>query len=181
MSLNPLFSLFRFHVRRQWQMQPLAFTILCVSTLAVSGAMAIYIHAWEEQETVEGAWHTIVDERPTTAHVAPEVPKSQMVLPAFRSKHLVEALDRAAREAQLPLDEIQFALEDNGNQPYLRYWATLTVSSGYPAIRRFLDRLRDELVALSIDAISCSRADIGATGVTCELAVSAFYRRGEHG
>jgi hypothetical protein len=51
-------------------------------------------------------------------------------------------LNDAAESSKLSLDEISFSLDENANQPYLRYHATLTVSSGYPAIRRFLDQVR---------------------------------------
>ncbi len=102
-------------------------------------------------------------------------------LPRFEPNKLVEAINRLALNTKLPLDEISFVLEDNRNQPYLRYRATLSVSSRYPAIRRFLDALEAEQPQVALDAISCERDDIAAAETTCDVNLSAFYRRQERG
>ena len=102
-------------------------------------------------------------------------------LPRFEPNKLVEAINRLAQNTKLPLDEITFVLEDNHNQPYLRYRATLSVSSRYPAIRRFLDALEIEQPQVALDAISCERDDINAAETNCDVNLSAFYRRPDHG
>lgn len=102
-------------------------------------------------------------------------------LPRFEPNKLVEAINRLALNTKLPLDEISFVLEDNHTQPYLRYRATLSVSSRYPVIRRFLDALEAEQPQVALDAISCERDDIGAVDTNCDVNLSAFYRRQDHG
>ncbi|HEY8023538.1 MAG TPA: hypothetical protein VIF60_03160 [Burkholderiaceae bacterium] len=98
-------------------------------------------------------------------------------LPEFDNTSLVKVLNHLAGETKLTLDEVSFALDDNANQPFLRYRATLTVSSGYPTIRRFLDQVHAELPQASLDSIVCTRDDITTLEPTCDLIFSAFYRK----
>ena len=112
--------------------------------------------------------------------VTPQQNTSRADLPRFEPNKLVEAINRLAASTKLPLDEVSFVLEDNRNQPYVRYRATLSVSSRYPAIRHFLDALQAEQ-PVALDGISCERDDIVAADTTCDVTLSAFYRRQEHG
>jgi len=152
---------------------------LAASALVMLAILGMYIQQWEDVHAAEHEWQELSSRTP--GHIDQTGEKQQVALPEFQSKHLVDALGRVAQETKLPLDEVQFSLDDNGNLPYLRYRATLTVSSSYPVIRRFLDLLREEVAAISLDAISCTRADIGAPELICELTLSAFYRKGGHG
>jgi hypothetical protein len=103
------------------------------------------------------------------------------VLTAFENTQLVDVLNRVAEESKLSLDEVSFVLDENANQPYLRYRATLTVSSTYPTIRRFLDQVRTSQPDISLDSITCTRDDIATVELTCDLVLSAFYRKADHG
>jgi len=181
MTFNELVLYLRFHLRRQWQMQPLALVALTVSVFAIAGTIAIYSHAKNEKVAADSEWRAL-DERTQKLRNAEQSRSEQPpVLPVFRSKHLVEVIGRTAESMKMPLEEIQFSLEDNGNQPYLRYRATLTVSSSYSVVRDFLALLHEEVAGISIDTISCARADIGVSELTCDIAVSAFYQRSDRG
>jgi hypothetical protein len=94
---------------------------------------------------------------------------------------LLQALNSAAESTKLSLDEISFAMDDNVTQPYLQYHATLTVTSNYPAIRRFLVRVQKARSEVSLDSIVCTRDDVTTVDLTCDLALSAFYRKDAHG
>lgn len=159
----------------------MALAALAASALVMLVIFGMYIQQWEDMCAVEHEWQDLSTRMRSLGRIEPAGVKQQMALPEFQSKHLVDALGRVAQETKLPLEEVQFSLDDNGSLPYLRYRATLTVSSSYPLIRRFLDLLREEVAAISLDAISCTRADIGAPELICELTLSAFYRKGGHG
>ncbi|HYD78900.1 MAG TPA: hypothetical protein VEC06_03750 [Paucimonas sp.] len=174
-------SLCRFHLRRLWGTRPVAFTVLLAAIAAAFAAAMNYAGQWREAASAAQEWQALSARSRMTEQAAAQPVKAQPVLPPFRGSQLADALNRVAQETRLPLDEILFSLDDNGNLPYLRYRATLSISAGYPAIRRFLDRMRTELADVTLDAISCSREDIGSSALTCELTLSAFYRRGERG
>lgn len=164
-----------------WRTQPLVLGTAAVSTVIATVAVATCIQQWGETSSARSTWREL-DRRVRAAEQTTAQPgKTTSSLPDFSSTQLLKALHRAADESKLPLDEVQFALDNNGNQPYLRYRATLTVSSGYSAIRRFVDRMREALPDVSLDTISCSRDDIGGKDLTCDLTLSAFYGKGDRG
>jgi hypothetical protein len=41
--------------------------------------------------------------------------------------------------------------------------------------------VRGEFPDMSLDAITCSRDDINVTTLSCDLTLSAFFKRGGHG
>jgi hypothetical protein len=174
-------SLCRFHLRRLWRTQPIASLALIVAASLMAIAATVYGQQWQEAATAKSDMQALENRMRTTERSAAHPDQTQPTLPDFSSTQLVKALHRAAEDTKLPLDEVSFSLDDNGNQPYLRYRATLTISSGYPAIRRFLDRMHEELADVSLDTISCSRDDIASAELTCELVLSAFYRKGGRG
>ncbi|WP_460536560.1 hypothetical protein [Chitinimonas naiadis] len=102
-------------------------------------------------------------------------------LPAFKSAAFVDGLGKLADAAKLPMNEITFSLDDNADQPYLRYRATMTVEASYPAIRRFVEKVQADMDNVSLDTLNCTRADIDVAEVSCDLGLSAFYARGERG
>lgn len=99
------------------------------------------------------------------------------LLKAFHSHELLDALNGASVALGLPINEMVFRFDDNPTRPYLRYSATVKLFGGYPAVRKFIDAMRDRVPETSLDAISCARTDIRSVHVSCELTVSAFYRR----
>ena len=162
--------------------QPRLLVVLIASVVLFAIGVAACVEQWQRTEAAEHEWQSISQPhrtagRPTTQAALPQ----QIALPPFNSAELVTALHRAAEESKLPLDEILFSLDDNATQPYLRYHATLTVSARYPAIRSFLQKMRTAVSNVSLDSITCTREDIGVTDLTCELALSAFYKKEGHG
>jgi hypothetical protein len=171
----------RFHLYRLFQEQPVAFVALLASGLALMLATLVWFGQWQRAEEAEQAVR-LASQHPEFASASPNLVLAQQVaLPGFDSAQLVSALHQVAAAAKLPIDEVSFVLDDTANQPYLRYRVKLTVSATYPVIRRFVDRFRSELMHVSLDAITCARSDIVDVKLTCDLALSAFYRKSGHG
>jgi len=171
----------RFYFRRLLQTQPLAFAALLATCALCIGTLALYAQQSHSADTAQTEWRTLNQHAKDPGRTGAQTGNAKPDLPAFNNTALVEALNGAAEETKLTLDEISFLLDDNASQPYLRYRATLTVSSGYPIIRRFLDSVRVKQPEVSLDAITCTRDDIATVELTCDLALSAFYRKEAHG
>ena len=123
----------------------------------------------ESRETAVGTGTAIT-------HFSGGVPE----LGTFRSHELLDALNGAASTLALPVNDMVFRFDDNPMRPYLRYTATVKVFGGYLAVRKFVDAVRQTLPQTSLDAMVCARAEIRSAHVSCELALSAFYRRDPH-
>ncbi|WP_188567707.1 GspMb/PilO family protein [Undibacterium terreum] len=171
-----------FYVRRQLQLRPrfivclsVALAALVVTALAAAQVAFEHLNAEETiQEVIQQAKHrNQVIPSPSSI--------SGTDLPRFDSAQLVEALHRVAEEVKLPADEISYALEGNENQAYLRYRVTLSVTASYPVIRKFAEHFQAQLPNVSLDSISCTRDDIAATALSCDLGLSAFYQKAVHG
>ncbi|MBB3121525.1 hypothetical protein [Pseudoduganella violacea] len=106
---------------------------------------------------------------------------SQPPLPDFDSAELVRKLHGIAAQSELPVDEVAYVLEKGSRQPYLRYKVTLTVSAGYPAVRNFVKEISSGLPNAALDSVRCRRSDAPASPLACDLAFSAFYRKGMRG
>lgn len=102
-------------------------------------------------------------------------------LPTFHNAPFVTALHKVAGKARLNINELSYVLDDAPSMPYLRYRIQFSVLSNYPSVRRFVKELNQELPYVTLDAISCSREDIVAQDVTCDLSLTAFFARGERG
>lgn len=102
-------------------------------------------------------------------------------LPRFNSSELVQQISDIAADLKLPVDEIGYVLDDSAREPYLRYRVTLRLSSAYPSIRTFSEKLAGGLSNVSLDALNCTRQDVSTAPLTCDLAFSAFYRKSPHG
>jgi|GEM_PF-6993701 len=112
------------------------------------------------------------------AHAAPD---ARSTLPWFQSAQLSDQLRRVADDAGVPYDEVVYSLEEDMQQPFLRYRINMTVAGGYPAVRRFVDGVSATMANTELDGITCKRADIVTVPLTCELAFSAFFRKEAHG
>ena len=175
-----LISFCRFHLKRLVRIQARAFFALTGATLLLVLASVSLIDQWHLAETAQQELRSMNQTTRTSTNIVKAV-NAQVALPDFTSAQLVTTLNRVAEETKLPLDEIIFTLDDSGNQPYLRYRATLSVSGSYPTIRRFLDQVRANFSTVSLDTISCTREDIGTIDLTCDLAVSVFFRKNARG
>ena len=176
-----VFAWFRFHVSRLSRRRPaaLASGALLLTVCIVAGIWLLTLTRHESVVRSEITDTNRALSQPVLATASPGVGGTD--LPHFEPNKLVEAINRLATNTKLPLEEVSFVLEDNRNMPYLRYRVTLSVSTRYPAIRRFLDALQADQPQVALDAISCERDDISAADTSCDVNLSAFYRRQERG
>jgi hypothetical protein len=171
----------QFYLRRLLQTQPIAFSAVLAAGAVIVCALALYLEQLHRADTAQEEWRTLNQHGKELSKAGVQSGDVKLALPVFNNTQLVEALNGAAESSKLSLDEISFLLDDTANQPYLRYHATLTVSSSYPVIRRFLDQVRVKQAEMSLDSITCTRDDITTVELTCDLAISAFYRKEVHG
>jgi hypothetical protein len=112
---------------------------------------------------------------------APVASDDRIQLGAFKASHLLSLLHQSAAASDLHLDEVNLSLDDSGNQPFIRYKAAFGVTARYASLRHFtafaLSRSKD----ITLDAVSCTRADIGIADIQCELEFSDIYRRDANG
>ncbi|TFW09520.1 hypothetical protein E4K72_05605 [Oxalobacteraceae bacterium OM1] len=169
----------RFYVEKAIRDRPGAVVSLAAAVLALIGALAGLLAAAAQSARLE----TEIDElrrsaRPVSVQ-SRNVP--QLPLTDFHSSQLVRALDRVADATKTGYDEITFSLDPATNKPFLRYRASMTVSGTYPNIRNFLSAIAQDIKFASLDSISCARAGIQSAELTCDLTLSAFYRKPQHG
>ncbi len=176
-----LFSLCRFHFQGLIRAQPVAVAMAFVSVLAATIAGGLYAQQWVGADAAERELNSLNQQARAPVLAKGQANKVQIVLPVFNSSQLVDTLNRIASDTKLPLDEIVFSLDENANQPYLRYHATLTVTARYPVIRKFVDQVRSNVTEASLDNISCTREDIRTIDLTCDLAISVFYKKSGRG
>lgn len=163
--------------------QPFAFIALAVSIgIALCAAVAL----GSQMRRAEMAQTALAELRGTAvlkrspdvaAHLLPAVPE----LPSFRSSELVTVLNQTAAESDLVLNEVTYSLDDNTNQPYLRYRINMTLHASYPLIRRLAEQLSAKVPHLTLDTIDCSRKDVVAAELSCEMGMSGFFKKGVGG
>ena len=170
-----------FYFRRLLSRQPVAFSFLSGCTIVFFVSLIMYVQQWRGGDAAQSEWLLLNQKFRDIGRGADQGKTAKPDLPAFNNTQLVDVLNRVAEESKLSLDEVSFVLEENAAQPYLRYRATLTVSSAYPTIRRFLEQVRVRQPQVSLDTINCSRDDITTVELTCDLVMSAFYRKEGHG
>lgn len=177
-------SYLRFHCKRLFRAQPVAFVMVAAGILSAGLGILAYckqldnLHDVEEQ--LQALKQAAGQARQPAAPV--ELPgKSAIPLPKFDSVQLVHTLNELAAETRTPVDDVAYSLDDGTSLPYLRYRITLGVSAPYPVIREFGARLMVELPNVSMDSISCTRSDTSTIPLTCEMQFSAFYQRGARG
>lgn len=175
--LSALLPLCRFHGRHLLSRQPIAIMATAIAVVCCCAAAASYfsqMRAVSEAHQLHGSLLSRLSAMRSAKpiEVAPH-PRFQ----EFDSTQLVGMLSQEAAKAQLPLSEVVYTLDENGNLPYLRYRAMLTVSAAYPTIHAFFNQVLADLDDISLDNIACVRDDIKSNKLTCELAFSAFYRK----
>lgn len=181
---SPFFPFVRFHILRMLREQPSASISLTLCIVAAVAACALLISQTRRAAVADGelaeARAVSAAAEPSRKRLAtslPTVPK----LPGFQSSDLVTVLNETATESGLVLDEVTYSLDDNIRQPYLRYRITMTIHASYPLIRRLAEQLAAKVPHLTLDAIDCSRKDVGVAELSCDMAMSGFYSRGLHG
>lgn len=181
---SQFFSYCRFHLFRLLRAQPGVVGVLIFSTLALVLVSLATLQQWQqlhqqEQQLLELRAQS--RQHPAAAALAKPAFTTPTIYPAFHSAQLADTFNQLATEAKLSLDEVSYGLDDNANQPYLRYRVTLVVTATYPLIRQFADQIALTLPHVSLDTISCTREDIGAIHLSCELAFSAIFRKETNG
>jgi hypothetical protein len=172
-----ILSFCRFHLFRLYYAQPRAAIALVTSATLLVLVSLLAAAQWEREQT---ALRTLDSERTHPAEAGPTADpalQQRSTIPDFDSAKLVAALHETADAAKLPVDEISYTLDENASQPYLRYRVRLNVVSSYPVIRRFVDQFRGELAHVALDSITCNRSDITDADLSCDLVLSAFYRK----
>lgn len=117
--------------------------------------------------------------RPLRSPIA--APDGRLKLDEFSSTRLLSQIHAAAGQAGLTLDAVDLALDDNAAMPYLRYRASFALTTRYPTVRRFAALVLASSQDIELDAINCVKAELNAVDVVCDITLSAFYRKGEHG
>ncbi|MBJ7311479.1 hypothetical protein [Rugamonas violacea] len=179
-----MFAFCRFHLLRLFHAQPVLSLVVMFNGVAALAALLIWMG---ETHAVASAQQQLLQLRGQSQRLeagqraAPPAKPIAPVLPWFDSASLVGQFSHIAGEAKLPLDEVAYVLEEGGNQPYLRYRVTMTVSAAYPVIRRFADDVAATASNVDLDTIACQRADVSTPVLSCELAFSAFFRKDGHG
>lgn len=102
-------------------------------------------------------------------------------LPPFDSAALVAVLNETATDSGLVLDEVAYTLDNNSNQPYMRYRITMSLHATYPLIRRLAEQLNTNVPHLTLDAINCSRKDVIVAELNCDMVMSGFFRKDRRG
>jgi Tfp pilus assembly protein PilO len=179
---SQFFFFCRFHVFRLLRAQPGVFGALIFSSILVVLASVMYLQQWQQvnlQAQQLSELSAQAKQQATVTLLAP-VAQASFDFPVFHSAKLVDAMTQLAAESKLPINEVSYGLDDNANQPYLRYRVSLTVISTYPSIRHFVDQISVTLPHVALDMISCGREGISAAQLKCELVFSAIFRKEAH-
>lgn len=176
---SPRFSFFAFHVRRVLRDHPVGGAAMAAATAVVAlSAIVLFAKVQHRQQATAELAELLAAAR--SAQMPPPVaraPSSLTRLPQFSSAELVDTVNQIAADLSLPVDEISYKLEDGPSTPYLRYRFTLSTKASYPLMRRFVDGMAMNLPHSILDSISCSREDIAAAALSCDLAFSAFFHK----
>lgn len=91
-----------------------------------------------------------------------------------------EHFNSLAADAGVPIEELNYVLESEARQPYLRYRLTTAVKTGYPQIRKLVALLANELPNVMLDAIRCTKENATAEHLACELVFSAVLGNADY-
>lgn len=178
---SQIVPVFLFRMRQLWHAYPSSVVLLSVSSflllIAVGAQYAVRLslsEANEKSEELRASAPRVVQRSATGTGDAAQS------LPPFNGTVLASVFNQAAAELKLPVEEIAYSLDNNPNQPFLRYRATLALHGGYPVVRRFIDRVH-KIGSVELDSIACARENIAAASLRCDLSFSAFYLAGGRG
>lgn len=178
---HKLVPLCRFHYFRllhaaPWQLVSILIGCMMLTMATVLGLWLSQVHADAEIQNA-----VLTKKARSSLAAGATVKQTYPVFQDFQSARLVHALNFLATRTGVPLTSVSYTLDEGGNHPYLRYRATLKVTSSYLSIREFIDGVRNGLQDVALDSISCTRENIKAVALNCELGFSAFYRKGSGG
>jgi Tfp pilus assembly protein PilO len=170
----------QFYLLRSWHSQPLAVVAVLASSLGLAVVLGAAWRAESERRQVRdeiAALRHARTQRPAPVPADSAATADLPVLPDFDSAAVVHTFTTVVTQAGLPLDEVNYALEDTREQPYLRYRISLSVKSGYPQLRKAVAALASEMPNVALDAVRCGRENPAMTALACELTFSAFFRK----
>lgn len=120
---------------------------------------------------VAGRHHAPRPVSPVTGDPAPEI------LPRFSAGPLVSAMNGVATDMQISFDEVSYTLDSSATTPFRKYRITLTAGAGYAELRKFIPAVSKALPHVDLDSIRCTRQDLSAATIACELTFSAYYNK----
>jgi hypothetical protein len=167
-----------FHLAKQFRQQPVAFAALLSAAFAAVLAVTAMLYWSGRRDNVESTLQVTLRRPPAPMAVAPAPSGNDAVsFPKFSSANFTDHLQSIAKDMGLAPEETSYSLESGPTQPYWRYRISFAIKSGYPQIRKFLAALSSEVPNLVLDSIRCHRENTATSGLTCELALSAFFQR----
>jgi hypothetical protein len=169
-----------FHLHRFIRAQPIlcAAILLSLGLFVVATLVLIEVRHATSQTIARYTVLGKTSEKPQVQAVASVMPVG--LLP-FSSAQVVQVLNDVSEKTGVPINEISFSLDEGSAQPFLRYRASFNVSAKYLAVRRFIDSVHSELHDVSLDSVSCTRENVDASLLKCDLVFSAFYAKADHG
>lgn len=177
-----VYLFFKFHLSSLSRQHPVAVLVLLLATLSAAAELGASVYWSSRQNEMEEALRVALETPAVPRRVAVPDPAGTIpVLPEFSTSEFTDKFQALMKEMGLSADEVSYSLETSKAQPYWRYRVGLQVQSGYPAIRKFLAAASSEFPNVVLDAIRCGREKPEAAALKCELSLSAFFRRGDHG
>lgn len=179
--LKPL-SVLRFYLAALWRRHPVLCAAALVSlVLAISNITALAIATQRGQLQAKQLAVLLAAKKVATAQAAQDWGNARPLqvgqLPTFSSHEFASQFYETATGVGLPVDEVNYALESNSGQFYLRYHVTLTVKARYPEFRKFIAALAAGMPHVTLDNIQCGRESATVHPLSCQLAFSAFFAR----
>ncbi|MES2130513.1 MAG: hypothetical protein V4463_24840 [Pseudomonadota bacterium] len=172
----------QFHVVRLLRLQPGASIAVAFGSLVLLASLIAFVAQWRlAQDAAQELASMHLNVLPSKTKDRFDTGFARPDLPEFNSGALVSMLNKRASEIAVPLDEVTYVLDESANQPFLRYRVTLSIATSYSLTRRFIGDLGVAVPNMMLDAISCTRENIALPTPTCDLAFSAFYRKGGRG
>jgi hypothetical protein len=177
-----IISYCRFYGLQFFRQQPLA-AIACVATLILPLVfLLILLTKTAQLQDIEARLAGLPHApRMPAPPAAASLDGPPAYLDEFDAADMVAKLHAATSDIGLPIDEVSYELGNAPTQPYLRYRVSLSAKTGYAEIRRFAAALLVDLPNISLDSIRCARDEIASRSLNCQLAFSAFYKRGPNG
>jgi uncharacterized membrane protein YciS (DUF1049 family) len=166
----------RFHAAKQYRVSPWSFFFFILSLILLVLSAALWLRARLEVAAAAEELHQVMIRQSRPAPVFRHSPKVD--LPAFEGSALPRAILAASERVKLPIGDISYAFDEGRGEPYRRYRARFGTGTNYTAIRHFIRELQARDSNVTLDGISCSRQDMRSAALNCEVALSAFYRRG---
>lgn len=175
-----LLSVTRFYISRWYGTQVTLFVALVVSSVACLVVFCWGVALHEQEFQLARERHGLPRPELTT-RVHPTPTYTAVDLPPFSTSNVARTFNGIADEIHVPVDEVVYVFDSDANAPYRRYRITLTAKAAYPEVRKFVAVLASEMPNMALDSIRCTRSEVTAPTLGCELVFSAFFTKAERG